>query len=418
MHSRIIWAGELRPFDEPAGRVHRRGVALYSTVIGRERGAWCVKAVIVDWMRSPFHRAHKGALKDVRPDEMAGQVARSLLERTGISGEEIDDLLLGCAYPEGEQGFNVGRLVTFLAGLPDTVPGATFNRLCGSSMQAVHVAAANIQAGWGDCFLVGGMESMSRVKRRGFNWSPHPSLEDSYPAAYINMGMTAENVAEKFGISRLRQEEFALASHEKSAAAQQAGHFDGELCEIMHDGYSIDEDGCIRVSTNLESMAGLHPVFKEDGSVTAATSSPLTDGVVFSIICSEEFALSHGLQPIATIVSAAVTGCPPDYMGLGPIASTRLCLERAGWSIEDIDVFELNEAFSSQGLACIDELGIDMSKVNLDGGAMSIGHPLGASGARITCKAASLLQRTGGQKAIATMCIGGGMGIATALERY
>ena len=259
---------------------------------------------------------------------------------------------------------------------------------------------------------------MSRVKRGGFNWSPHPGLEESYPAAYINMGMTAENVAEKYGISRLRQDAFALGSHEKSAAAQQSGHFDSELCEIVHGGDSIGEDGCIRASTNLESMAGLRPVFKEDGSVTAATSSPLTDGVVFSIICSEEFALSHGLQPIATIVSAAVTGCPPDYMGLGPIASTRLCLERAGWSIEDIDVFELNEAFSSQGLACIDELGIDASKVNYDGGAISIGHPLGASGARITCKAASLLQRTGGQKAIASMCIGGGMGIATALERY
>lgn len=349
---------------------------------------------------------------------MAGQVSRALLDRTGISGEQIDDLLLGCAYPEGEQGYNVGRLVAFLAGLPDSVPGATFNRLCGSSMQALHVAAANIQSGWGDCFLVGGMESMSRVKRRGFNWSPHPELEESYPAAYINMGLTAENVADKYGISRLRQEEFALSSHQKAATAQAAGHFASELCTIVGVDSSVEVDGCIRASTTLESMAGLRPVFREDGSVTAATSSPLTDGVVFSLVCSEEFALSNGLTPIATIVAAAVTGCPPDLMGLGPIASTQLCLERAGWSLEDVDIFELNEAFSSQGLACIDELGIDESKVNLDGGAISIGHPLGASGARIACKAASLLQRTGGQKAIATMCIGGGMGIATALERY
>ncbi len=389
-----------------------------STVIGRKRGARSVKAVIVDWMRSPFHRAHKGELKDVRPDEMAGQVARALLERTGVSGEQIDDLLLGCAYPEGEQGYNVGRLVAFLAGLPDSVPGATFNRLCGSSMQAVHVAAANIQAGWGDCFLVGGMESMSRVKRRGFNWSPHAGLEESYPEAYINMGLTAENVADKYGIERVRQEEFALNSHQKSAAAQDSGNFDEEICPITDGDNTISQDGCIRATTTLESMAGLRPVFREDGSVTAATSSPLTDGVVFSLICSEEFASANGLTPIATIASAAVTGCPPDLMGLGPIESTKLCLERAGWSIDEVDVFELNEAFSAQGLACIDELGIDESKVNLDGGAISIGHPLGASGARITCKAASLLQRTGGKKAIATMCIGGGMGIATAIERY
>ncbi len=389
-----------------------------STVIGRKRGAQYVKAVIVDWMRSPFHRAHKGALKDVRPDEMAGQVARSLLNRTGVTGEQIDDLLLGCAYPEGEQGYNVGRLVAFLAGLPDTVPGATFNRLCGSSMQAVHVAAANIQSGWGDCFLVGGMESMSRVKRRGFNWSPHPGLEEAYPEAYINMGLTAENVADKYDISRIRQEQFALASHEKAAKAQSAGYFEQEICPIVDGDGSVYVDGCIRASTTLDSMASLRPVFKEEGSVTAATSSPLTDGVVFALICSEEFAIANGLTPIASIVAASVTGCPPDYMGLGPIASTRLCLERAGWSIDEVDVFELNEAFSSQGLACIDELGINQAKVNLDGGALSIGHPLGASGARITCKAASILQRTGGQKAIATMCIGGGMGIATAIERY
>lgn len=393
-------------------------VCASSIVIGRERGAWSVKAVIVDWMRSPFHRAHKGALKDVRPDEMAGQVARALLKRTGVEGAQIDDLLLGCAYPEGEQGYNVGRLVAFLAGLPDSVPGATFNRLCGSSMQAIHVAAANIQAGWGECFLVGGMESMSRVKRRGFNWSPNAGLEESYPEAYINMGLTAENLADKYQIDRVRQEQFALSSHLKATLAQSSGHFGEEICPIDDGETQIDQDGCIRASTTLESMAGLKPVFRDDGSVTAATSSPLTDGVVFSLICSEDFAIANGFKPIATIVAAAVTGCPPDYMGLGPIASTRLCLERAGWSIDEVDVFELNEAFSTQGLACIDELGIDPAKVNLDGGAIAIGHPLGASGARITCKAASLLGRTNAQKAIATMCIGGGMGIATAIERY
>ena len=369
-------------------------------------------------MRSPFHRAHKGELKDVRPDEMAGQVARALLSRNNILETHIEDILLGCAYPEGEQGYNVARLVGFLTGLPNTVPGSTFNRLCGSSMEAIHVASAKISAGWGDCFLVGGMESMSRVKRRGFNWSPHPKLEESFPEAYINMGITAENVAEKYSIDRVRQEEFALKSHKKSAFAQQNGLFDSEICPIIVGDEEVESDGCIRPTSNLESMAGLNPVFKESGTVTAATSSPLTDGVTFAIVCSEQFATENNLTPIARIVSTSVTGCPPDLMGLGPIAASQLCMERAGWTTNDVDIWELNEAFSSQSLACIDELGIDIEKVNLDGGAISLGHPLGASGARITCKAASLLQRTGENKAIATMCIGGGMGIATALERY
>ena len=374
--------------------------------------------VIVDWMRSPFHRAHKGELKGVRPDEMAGQVARALLSRNNITKTQLEDILLGCAYPEGEQGYNIARLVGFLTGLPDTVPGSTFNRLCGSSMEAIHVATAKISAGWGECFLVGGMESMSRVKRRGFNWSPHPELEESYPEAYINMGITAENVAEKYSIDRVRQEEFALESHKKSALAQQNGYLNTEICPIIVGDKKVKSDGCIRPTSNLESMAALNPVFQESGTVTAATSSPLTDGVTFAIVCSERFATSNGLTPIARIVSTSVTGCPPDLMGLGPITASHLCMERAGWTTKDVDIWELNEAFSSQSLACIDELGIDIEKVNLDGGALSLGHPLGASGARITCKAASLLQRTGKSKAIATMCIGGGMGIATALERY
>ena len=374
--------------------------------------------VIVDWMRSPFHRAHKGELKGVRPDEMAGQVARALLSRNNITETQIEDILLGCAYPEGEQGYNIARLVGFLTGLPDTVPGSTFNRLCGSSMEAIHVATAKISAGWGECFLVGGMESMSRVKRRGFNWSPHPELEKSYPEAYINMGITAENVAEKYSIDRVRQEEFALESHKKSALAQQNGYLNTEICPIIVGDKKVKSDGCIRPTSNLESMAALNPVFQESGTVTAATSSPLTDGVTFAIVCSERFATSNDLTPIARIVSTSVTGCPPDLMGLGPITASHLCMDRAGWTTKDVDIWELNEAFSSQSLACIDELGIDIEKVNLDGGALSLGHPLGASGARITCKAASLLQRTGKSKAIATMCIGGGMGIATALERY
>ena len=374
-----------------------------------------MRAVIVDWMRSPFHRAHKGKLSETRPDELLGQVTKSLLDRNPINLGDIDDIIVGCAYPEGEQGYNIGRLVTFLGGLPDKVPGMTINRLCGSSMQAILVAASNIESGWGDCFLCGGIESMSRVKRRGFNWSPHPDLEREFPDAYINMGITAENVAEKWNISRSSQEEFALDSHMKSIYARDNGYFKSEICPITSDDGVIDEDGCIR-DTSLESMSKLNPVFRNNGSVTAATSSPLTDGAVCMLVCSSEFAEKNGLEPLARIVTSAVTGCPPNMMGIGPISSTQKALERSGWHINDIDVFEINEAFSSQSIAVINELSIDYQKVNIDGGAISIGHPLGASGARIVGKAASILNRTNSERAIATMCIGGGMGITIVLE--
>ena len=374
-----------------------------------------MRAVIVDWMRSPFHRAHKGKLSETRPDELLGQVTKSLLGRNPINIGDIDDIIVGCAYPEGEQGYNIGRLVTFLGGLPDKVPGMTINRLCGSSMQAILVAASNIESGWGDCFLCGGIESMSRVKRRGFNWSPHPDLEREFPDAYINMGITAENVAEKWNISRSSQEEFALDSHMKSIYARDNGYFKSEICPITSDDGVIDEDGCIR-DTSLESMSKLNPVFRNNGSVTAATSSPLTDGAVCMLVCSSEFAEKNGLEPLARIVTSAVTGCPPNMMGIGPISSTQKALERSGWHINDIDVFEINEAFSSQSIAVINELSIDYQKVNIDGGAISIGHPLGASGARIVGKAASILNSTNSERAIATMCIGGGMGITIVLE--
>ena len=374
-----------------------------------------MRAVSVDRMRSPFHRAHKGKLSETRPDELLGQVTKSLLDRNPINIGDIDDIIVGCAYPEGEQGYNIGRLVTFLGGLPDKVPGMTITRLCGSAMQAILVAASNIESGWGDCFLCGGIESMSRIKRRGFNWSPHPDLEREFPDAYINMGITAENVAEKWNISRSSQEEFALDSHMKSIYARDNGYFKSEICPITSDDGVIDEDGCIR-DTSLESMSKLNPVFRNNGSVTAATSSPLTDGAVCMLVCSSEFAEKNGLEPLARIVTSAVTGCPPNMMGIGPISSTQKALERSGWHINDIDVFEINEAFSSQSIAVINELSIDYQKVNIDGGAISIGHPLGASGARIVGKAASILNRTNSERAIATMCIGGGMGITIVLE--
>ena len=234
----------------------------------------------------------------------------------------------------------------------------TINRLCGSSMQAILTAASHIESGWGDCFLCGGIESMSRIKRRGFSWSPHPDLEKVFPDAYINMGITAENVAENWDISRVSQEEFALDSHMKSIHARDSGYFKSEICPISTKDGVINQDGCIR-DTSLESMSKLKAVFKDNGSVTAATSSPLTDGAVCMLVCSSEFAEKNGLEPLARIVTSAVTGCPPDIMGIGPISSTQKALERSGWNIDEVDIFEINEAFSSQSIAVINELSID-----------------------------------------------------------
>lgn len=377
-----------------------------------------MKAVIVDWVRSPFHRAHKGELKGIRPDEMSGQLAKGILERNNISPDLIDDLLLGCAYPEGEQGYNLGRLVSHLGGMPDSVPGCTINRLCGSSMESILTAASKIEVGWGSCFLCGGVESMSRIQRRGFNWSPSPKLQRDFSSAYIGMVETAENVAKKWQISRIDQEKFALSSHNKANIALNAGNFSDEIFPINSDEGVISLDGCIRSKSSLESMAKLSPVLDDGTSVTAATASPLTDGASFMLVCSEEFASMNDLTPIARVVSGAVIGCSPELMGIGPIDAIKLVLKRAKWDIDDVDVFELNEAFSSQSLAVIRDLGIDISKVNIDGGALAIGHPLGASGVRIAGKAASIMQRTGKDRAIASMCIGGGMGIAIALEKY
>ena len=374
-------------------------------------------AVIVDWARSPFQRAHKGELRTVRPDDLASQVISELLNRNEIEAGDFNDLILGCAYPEAEQGYNLGRLVSSLSGFPVSVPGMTINRLCGSSMHAVFSAASSIDSGWGDCYMCAGVESMSRVKRRGYNWSPNPMLSIDWPEAYVEMGVTAENVANKWSISREDQEEFALQSHLKSSKAAEQGYFDEELIEIQSELARVVHDGCIRPETNLESMSGLRPVFTESGTVTAATSSPLTDGATAMIVCSEDYASSYGLNPLARIVSGTVTGCDPALMGIGPVSATKELLSNTGWDSDSLDVIELNEAFSSQSLAVISELDFDTNKVNIDGGAISIGHPLGASGVRIVGKAASLLNRTSSSRAIATMCIGGGMGMAIALEK-
>ncbi len=372
--------------------------------------------VIAGYMRSPFHFATKGGLAKVRPDDLAAHVVKALIERTGVNPDEIEDLILGCAFPEGEQGLNMARLVVLMAGLPISVAGTTVNRFCGSSMQAIHMAAGAIQMGAGDVFICAGVESMSRVPMSGFNPMLNPALCQSMPAAYMSMGETAENVGREYQISREEQEVFAVASQQKAGDAQSQGRLAGEIVPIEVNGSTIDADGCLRPTTDLEGLAGLKLAFDENGSVTAGTASPLTDGAAATLVCSSDYAKANGLEPMARIVSFAVSGCKPETMGLGPIFSSRKALARAGISATDLDVIEINEAFATQSIASIRDLELDSTKVNMDGGAIAIGHPLGATGARITGKAAQVLQREGGRYALSAQCIGGGQGIATVLE--
>lgn len=368
--------------------------------------------VIAGYTRTPFTLAKKGELAGVRPDDLAATAIRGLLVQTGVDGKEIEDLILGCAFPEGEQGLNMARLVVFMSGLPDAVGGATVNRFCGSSMQAIHQAAGAIQMHAGEAFICAGVESMTRIPMAGFNPSPNPKLYLDRPAAYMSMGETAENLAKQYGVSRQEQEAFAVASHQKAASAQEAGHFQDEIVAVG----VVNKDGAIRPDTTTEILAGLKPAFDANGTVTAGTSSPLTDGAAATLVCSEDFAKAHGLPILARIKSIAIAGCPPEIMGIGPVPASRKALERAGLSVGDLDIIELNEAFAAQSIPCIRELGLDIAKINLDGGSIALGHPLGASGARITGKAAALLKREGKQFALATQCIGGGQGIATILE--
>ncbi len=372
--------------------------------------------VIAGYARSPFTPANKGELTKVRPDELAAQVIKGLIERTGVNTGDIEDLIVGCAFPEGEQGLNMARLIGFLAELPLSVAGVTVNHFCGSSMQALHMAAGAMRMNAGDVFICAGVESMTRVPIMGFNPLPHPGLYESHPEAYMSMGETAENVAGKYRISRRQQDEFALASHTKAAAAQARGKLSDEIVPIVHNGATVDRDGCIRPDTTLDALADLKPAFDAKGTVTAGTSSPLSDGASAILVCSEEYAEKHGIEPLARVKSIAVAGCAPEIMGIGPVAATKKALQRAGLGAADIDIVELNEAFASQSLACIRDLGLDADTVNVDGGAIALGHPLGATGARITGKAAQLLKREGGTYALATQCIGGGQGIATILE--
>lgn len=373
--------------------------------------------VIAGYKRSPFHFATKGALAKTRPDDMAAAVVKDLIAATGVNPADVEDLLMGCAFPEGEQGFNLARIVVNLAGLPVSIAGATVNRFCGSSMTTIQMAAGYIQMGAGEAFIAAGAESMTRIPMGGFNPMPNPALAKSYPQAYINMGTTAENLAKKYDIPRAAQDDFALNSHLKAAAAQKAGKFAGEITAIG----PVTQDGCIRAESTIEALSGLKPAFDVNGSVTAGSASPLTDGAAAVLVTTEDYARKHGLPVMARIKSVAVAGCDAEIMGIGPVPATQKALARANLSLKDIDIIELNEAFAAQSLSVLKALGLDgaddLKRVNIDGGAIAIGHPLGASGARITGKLAALMSREGAKYGLATMCIGGGQGTAIILEK-
>lgn len=376
-----------------------------------------MKAVVIGYSRSPFTPAKRGELAKTRPDDIAATVVNGLLKKTGIDPSLIEDLIVGTAFPEAEQGFNMARMVTFLSDLPETVPGVTINRFCGSSMQAIHDAVGRISMGAGDAFIAGGVESMSRIPMTGFNPMPNPKLSLDFPEAFTSMGVTAENLAQMYSIDREEQENFAIESQQRASKFRESGAFKDEIVVIETTTGVVDSDGCLRPKTDSAALSNLSPAFDINGTVTAGTASPLTDGAAFVLVCSERFAEENGLTPLARILSTAVTACSPEIMGIGPVEATRKALKRAGISIEEIGIIELNEAFAAQSLAVISELKMDKSKVNIEGGAIALGHPLGASGARITGKAAQLMSNNDEKYALATMCIGGGQGIATILER-
>ena len=369
------------------------------------------KPVIAGFSRSPFTMARKGALVDTKPVNLLAEVIKNLVAKSNVKKEDIEDIVVGCAFQTGEQSFNIGKLTTFLTNMDVKTSGMTVDRWCGSSMEAIHIAAGKISLGAGKVFICGGVESMTRVNT-GFDPIPYPENKNDNPHVYFSMGTTAENVAKKYNISRNEQQEFAISSHQKAHEAQTKGNFKNEIVSIG----DCDADGNIRPGSTMEKLDGLKLAFDENGTVTAATSSPLTDGAAATLICEESYAKENNLNILGRIISTAVQGCDPDYMGLGPIGASKKALERAKLTADKIDIVELNEAFASQSLACIKDLGIDKDKVNLDGGALALGHPLGATGARITGKAAELLKRENKKYALSTQCIGLGMGIATVIE--
>jgi len=382
--------------------------------------------VVVSAVRSAVGKAPRGALKDTRPDEMLGQVLRGALARVpGLDPARIDDIVVGTAMPEAEQGMNIGRIATFLAGLPDTVPSLTINRFCSSGLQSLAQAAASITAGWQDVAVSGGVESMSIIPMGGQKPSPHPGLMATRPEAYTPMGITAELVAERYGITREMQDEFAVASHQKALAAIKGGRFADEIVPLTTrvnvEGawrdltFTTDEGP--RGDTSLEGLAKLKPAFKQGGSVTAGNSSQMSDGAAATVIMAREVAEELGLPILGVLRSFQVGGVAPEIMGIGPIVAIPKALKKAGITLDQVDLIELNEAFAAQSLAIVKELGIDPAKVNVNGGAIALGHPLGCTGAKLVASLLHEMPRRNARYGVVSMCIGGGMGAAAVFER-
>ena len=393
------------------------------------------EAVIVTSLRTAVGKAPRGALRHTRPDDMAAAVLSELLRRTpGLAADEIEDVILGCAMPEAEQGMNMGRISSLRAGLPHTVSGMTINRFCSSGLQSIAMAAERILAGFADVIIAGGAESMSMVPMTGHKLAPNPWLADSYPDVYLNMGLTAENLARKYGIAREEADAFALASHQKAAAAIRDGKFKDEIVPLEvttmvvsggPDGnggkpestkriFEVDEGP--RPDSSLEALAKLRPVFHAQGIVTAGNSSQMSDGAAAAVVMSGERAKALGLNPLARFLAFATGGVPPEIMGIGPVAAIPKALRLAGVKLADIDLIELNEAFAAQSLAVIREAGLDPAKVNVNGGAVALGHPLGCTGAKLTATLLAEMKRRGSRYGLVTMCIGGGMGAAGVFE--
>jgi len=378
------------------------------------------EAVIVSAVRSPMGRANKGNYVNLRIDDLGGLIVKEAVARAkGLDPNEIEDVIIGCAMPEGEQGMNVARNVSFLAGIPLSAAAVTVNRFCASSLQTIMDAARAIMVGDGEVLVAGGIESMSHVPMGGFNPSLNPKLcQPGMPDAYIGMGLTAENVAVQYKIGRKEMDEFAVESHQKAVAAMESGKFKNEIVSVpLPDGRVVDKDEGPRPDASFEKLSTLKPAFKKDGSVTAGNSSPLTDGAAAVVMMSAEKAKALGLKPLARIHAMAVAGCDPSIMGIGPIPAVKKVLKRAGKSVNDIDIFELNEAFAAQALAVVNDLGIDRKKVNPNGGAIALGHPLGCSGARIMATLVNDLFTYDKKWGLETMCIGGGQGAACVIER-
>ena len=386
-------------------------------------------AYVLAAVRTPGCKAKKGKLKDVRPDDLAAAVIRALVDRTGIDPQAIDDVIMGCAFPEGEQGMNLGRVAALRAGLPVQVPGQTVNRFCASGLQSIATAAERILAGHADCIVAGGAESMSLIPMGGTRYSANPTLAATHPEAYAGMGVTAELVASRDRISREDQDAFAVASHQRAAAAQAERRFADELVPVEVESAVIskgkvsrqteqvsDDDG-VRGDTTLEALSRLKPAFKVDGTVTAGNASQMTDGAAAVLVASEAFVARTGLAPLGRFVSYAVKGVPPEIMGIGPVEAIPAALARAGVRLGDVGHVELNEAFAAQALACVRALGLDPARVNPLGGAIALGHPLGCTGAKLTATLLHALRRTGQRHGIVSMCVGGGMGAAAVFER-